>query len=63
MSELVTYLNDAVLLAPSMLLALPVTWTAVNDSSFDLTLSDAWPPGHRAGLCRRTRRTRRIQHR
>ncbi len=40
-SELVTYLNDAVLLAPSMLLALPVTWTAVDDSSFDLTLSDA----------------------
>jgi Family of unknown function (DUF6544) len=40
-SELVTYLNDAVLLAPSMLLALPVTWTAVSDSSFDLTLTDA----------------------
>jgi hypothetical protein len=43
-SELVTYLNDAVLLAPSMLLSLPVTWTSVNDSSFDLTLTDA---GHR----------------
>ena len=40
-SELVTYLNDAVLLAPSMLLALPVTWAPVNDSSFDLTLTDA----------------------
>jgi len=43
-SELVTYLNDAVLLAPSMLLALPVTWTAVNDSCFGLALTDA---GHR----------------
>jgi hypothetical protein len=43
-SELVTYLNDAVLLAPSMLLSLPVTWTSVNDNSFDLTLTDA---GHR----------------
>lgn len=40
-SELVTYLNDAVLLAPSMLLALPVTWTAVHDSAVDLTLADA----------------------
>lgn len=41
MSELVTYLNDAVLLAPSMLLSLPVTWADVNDSCFDLTLADA----------------------
>jgi hypothetical protein len=40
-SELVTYLNDAVLLAPSMLLSLPVTWAGVNDSCFDLTLADA----------------------
>jgi hypothetical protein len=41
LSELVTYLNDAVLLAPSMLLSLPVTWAQVSDSSFDLTLTDA----------------------
>jgi hypothetical protein len=41
LSELVTYLNDAVLLAPSMLLSLPVTWAHVSDSAFDLTLSDA----------------------
>ena len=40
-SELVTYLNDAVLLAPSMLLALPITWGHVGDSAFDLTLTDA----------------------
>jgi hypothetical protein len=40
-SELVTYLNDAVLLAPSMLLALPITWGHVSDSAFDLTLTDA----------------------
>jgi hypothetical protein len=43
-SELVTYLNDAVLLAPSMLLALPVMWAPVDDDSFDVTLEDL---GHR----------------
>jgi Family of unknown function (DUF6544) len=39
-SELVTYLNDAVLLAPSMLLALPVRWAPADDSSFEITLED-----------------------
>ena len=39
-SELVTYLNDAMLLAPSMLLELPVTWAPVDDDSFELTLED-----------------------
>jgi Family of unknown function (DUF6544) len=43
-SELVTYLNDAVLLAPSMLLALPVRWAPGDDGSFDITLEDS---GHR----------------
>ena len=43
-SELVTYLNDAVFCAPGMLLNLPVTWTAAGDRCFDLTLRDA---GHR----------------
>jgi hypothetical protein len=43
-SELVTYLNDAVLLAPSMLLELPVTWAPVDDDSFEVTLEDS---GHR----------------
>lgn len=43
-SELVTYLNDAVLLAPSILQELPVTWAAVDDDSFEVTLEDA---GHR----------------
>ena len=43
-SELVTYLNDAVLLAPSMLLELPVTWTPVGDDAFEVTLEDS---GHR----------------
>jgi hypothetical protein len=38
--ELVTFLNDAVVLAPSMLLRLPVMWTAVDDDSFDLSLTD-----------------------
>lgn len=40
LSELVTYLNDLVLLAPSMLLRLPVTFAAVDEESFDVTLSD-----------------------
>jgi uncharacterized protein DUF6544 len=43
-SELTTYLNDAVLLAPSMLLSLPVTWSEAGDGSFEVTLEDA---GHR----------------
>jgi hypothetical protein len=38
--ELVTYLNDLVLLAPSMLLGPAVTWEAVDDRSFDLSLTD-----------------------
>ena len=41
MSELVTYFNDAVLLAPSMLLELPVTWAPVDDDSFEVTLEDS----------------------
>ena len=43
-SELVTYLNDAVFFAPSMLLALPVSWAPAGDTSFDITLEDR---GHR----------------
>ena len=43
-SELVTYLNDAVLFAPSMLLALPVSWAPAGDASFDVMLEDC---GHR----------------
>jgi hypothetical protein len=40
-SELVTYLNDAVLLAPSMLLTPATVWTAVDANTFDVTLTDA----------------------
>lgn len=40
-SELATYLNDAVLPAPSMLLRLPVAWSAAGDHAFDVTLRDA----------------------
>lgn len=43
-SELVTFLNDAVILAPSMLLRLPVSWSAAGDGCFDVTLADR---GHR----------------
>jgi Family of unknown function (DUF6544) len=39
-SELVIYLNDAVLLAPSTLLGPATCWTRVDDDSFDVALTD-----------------------
>lgn len=39
--ELSTWLNDAVLLAPSMLLDGRATWTAVDDHAFEVGMSDA----------------------
>ena len=39
--ELTTWLNDAVLLAPSMLLRAPVTFQEVDADSFDVSLTDA----------------------
>jgi hypothetical protein len=41
LSELSTYLNDAVLMAPSMLLRPNTSFAPVDDSSFDVTLVDA----------------------
>jgi len=41
MSELVTYLNDAVLMAPSMLLRPNISFAAVDDDSFEVTLVDS----------------------
>jgi hypothetical protein len=41
LSELATYLNDAVLIAPSMLLRPTVTFAGVDNRSFDVTLTDA----------------------
>jgi len=38
--ELVTYLNDAVFIAPSMLLVPEVRWSPVDDHSFDVSLTD-----------------------
>lgn len=38
--EQTTYLNDAVLMAPSMLLRPTVSFTDVDDRSFDVTLAD-----------------------
>ncbi|MGN6795686.1 MAG: DUF6544 family protein [Streptosporangiaceae bacterium] len=38
--ELVTFLNDAVLFAPSMLLRLPVSWAAASDRIFEVSLAD-----------------------
>lgn len=38
--ELVTWLNDAVLIAPSMLLGPGTTWSAVDRESFDVALTD-----------------------
>ena len=44
-SELVTWLHDAVLFAPSMLLNPAITWTATStDNAFDIAVTDA---GHR----------------
>ena len=40
LGELVTYLNDAVVLAPSMLLDDSTTWSEVDDESFDIELRD-----------------------
>jgi hypothetical protein len=40
MGELVTYLDDGIFLAPSMLLGPETTWTAASDASFDVTLRD-----------------------
>jgi hypothetical protein len=47
-SEMATYLNDAVFLAPSMLLALRARWAAVDRRSFDVTLEDH---GHQVTAC------------
>ena len=38
--ELVTYLNDAVLMAPSTLLVPEVSWRSVDSDCFDVTLTD-----------------------
>jgi hypothetical protein len=38
--ELVTYVNDALMFAPSMLLRPSTLWSAVSDDSFDVTLTD-----------------------
>lgn len=38
--ELVTYLNDGVLVAPTMLLVPEVRWAAVDGGSFDVSLTD-----------------------
>jgi hypothetical protein len=40
LSELTTYLNDALMLAPSMLLTPAVTWAPVDDDSFEVSMSD-----------------------
>jgi hypothetical protein len=38
--ELVTWLNDAVLIAPSMLLGPEISWASVEPDSFDVSLAD-----------------------
>ncbi len=40
LGELVTYVNDAAMLAPSMLLTPRCVWTPVDDDSFDPTFTD-----------------------
>ncbi len=41
LGELTTYLNDALLIAPSMLLRPTTTWSGVDEHTFDVTLTDA----------------------
>ena len=41
LGELVTWLNDAVLLAPTFLLDPTVTWGDTDDESFDVSVTDA----------------------
>ncbi|HEX7670073.1 MAG TPA: DUF6544 family protein, partial [Polyangiaceae bacterium] len=38
--ELVTYLNDAILMAPSLILGPETIWTAVTGNAFDVTFTD-----------------------
>lgn len=40
LGELVTWLNDGALLAPSMLLGGPVSWSAADSDSFELAVTD-----------------------
>jgi hypothetical protein len=40
LSELVTYLNDAIFLAPTMVLGPEAVWSAVDAGAFDVALSD-----------------------
>jgi hypothetical protein len=40
LGELTTWLNDAVLLAPGMLLSVPVTWEATGDDGFRVSVTD-----------------------
>ena len=41
LGELVTYVNDVAMLAPSMLLTPNARWQEVNDDAFDITFTDA----------------------
>jgi hypothetical protein len=60
--ELVTYLNDAILMAPSLLLGPETSWREVDDKSFDVTLRDGslsvrrWSAGAASPGCWASRR-------
>lgn len=41
LGELATWLNDAILVAPSMLLSPATTWAEVDDRSFDVSVTDS----------------------
>lgn len=56
LGELSTWLNDAVLLAPSMLLCADVEWEGLDDDTFAVTLQDR---DHRVGATVRLDRTGR----
>ena len=49
LGELVTYVNDAVMLAPSMLLVPGTEWRAIDDWTFEVIVSDG--PNQVAARC------------
>jgi hypothetical protein len=56
--ELTTYVNDALMLAPSMLLTPAVRWAAVDDHSFDVSIVRRRNQHNLTGLRRFQRPTR-----
>ncbi len=59
--ELVTYLNDGIMIAPTMLLVPEVQWSEVDERSFELSIADHGRTVQGAGVRRRARRSGRLR--